>query len=350
MRFGPLVCRRMEMPSSAAAGAPAPLGPGWPPPQPSRRRPGEVGDALEPAPGEPLARQLPEPPREQGQPPGAAGREAVKVEARVACEPAVAGGVVPTQVQGGIREALPIEEPEEPEPLRVPELREAGATALARREFQGRDEGRRAVPPGVRRHAAAPAPLPGQSWRGPVEGLDLALLLGAQPPGRLGRMQVPPDHVGALLETVGGPAPLERVHPMQLEPVGLPDAGDALRAEPDHGRQGPGAPVERGAARSMPASPPCAQRVRHRPTHALPVCTQLARHRIVPPPCGHAEEALGPPHEVGGGAPPRAQRCNVVRASELSTIGTAHSHGSLLLRAEPAGGAMIRHHIYATVD
>ncbi len=164
----------------------------------------ERGDTLERAALEPLRRELAEPPLDQIQP-GAAGRDEVQVEARMAPEPALDRGmfvrrvVVHDQMKGEDRWRLRVDQPQEAEPLLVPMLGQAGADQLAGQDLKGREQGRRAVALVVVRHRAAPALRQREARLRPVEGLDLALLIRAQHQGVLGRIQVQPDHVGQLL-------------------------------------------------------------------------------------------------------------------------------------------------------
>ena len=85
----------------------------------------------------------------------------------------------------------------------------------------------------------------GQHRLGPIERLDLGLLVDREDDRSLGRGEIQPDHVGHLRHELGIPAELERLGPMGLEAALPPDPQDRVRADPDGLRQAAGAPVGR---------------------------------------------------------------------------------------------------------
>jgi hypothetical protein len=89
--------------------------------------------------------------------------------------------------------------------------------------IQRREQGCGAVADIVVRHGPGAALLHRQAGLGPVEGLDLGLLVDRQHHGMRRRVEIEPDHVPEL----GGErwifGQLEAAHPMRLEPVRGPD-------------------------------------------------------------------------------------------------------------------------------
>ena len=72
----------------------------------------------------------------------------------------------------------------------------------------------------------------GQNRLGPIERLDLALLIGAQDQCAVGRVEVQADDVTDRLDQLRISRQLERLGPMWLQPEGLPDAVDGRPTHP----------------------------------------------------------------------------------------------------------------------
>lgn len=341
----------------------------------------EVGNALEDAPAEPLGRELPEPPLDEIQP-RTAGRNKVHVEARVAGEPALdrgvcmGGVVVHDQVEVAVWRGLRVNQPEEPEPLLVPMLGQARADEVPRQELQGGEERGRAVPFVVVGHGAAPALPEREAGLGAVERLDLALLVSAQHQRALGGMQVQSHHIGQLLEESPVAAHLERVDPIRLQAVGLPDPVHGFRAHADLDRQGPRTPVGGGGrrtrgrqgddalqdrrgdggrparSRGIPLDPgqPLLGEASPPPAHTFAIRVQGPGDLVVPLPRRRAQDDLRPAHEARGGAPsscPAFQDGAFLRAQHNRH---RHTHGLLLLTEEHTRVRIISHRIYDTLD
>ena len=75
----------------------------------------------------------------------------------------------------------------------------------------------------VVRHGARPSLLERQPRLGPVQGLDLALLVEGEDDRPLRRRHVEPHHVAELLDEAGIGGELEVAHPVGLQSVGVPD-------------------------------------------------------------------------------------------------------------------------------
>jgi len=103
----------------------------------------------------------------------------------------------------------------------VPMARHARPDHLSVQHVERRKQGRGAVALIVVRDSAGAALLHGQAGLGPVERLDLALLVDAKDHCLVGRIEVEPDHVSHLGGEVLVPRDLERLDQMRLEPVGL---------------------------------------------------------------------------------------------------------------------------------
>jgi hypothetical protein len=104
---------------------------------------------------------------------------------------------------------------------------------LAGGDVEGGEEGGGAVADVV---VGAPLHLPGthgQQRLGPVESLDLALLIDAEHHRLLRRMQVKADHVGDLLLQLGVGAELEAARAVGLEVMVLPGSEHRRPAHPD---------------------------------------------------------------------------------------------------------------------
>lgn len=96
--------------------------------------------------------------------------------------------------------------------------------------------------------------LEGQPGLGPVERLDLGLLVNAEHNGAIRRVEVEPDNVCDLLLQHRVVRDLETLHDMRLQPGLRPDAAHARRRNPDrlsHRRAAPVRGVRRGLLHSL---------------------------------------------------------------------------------------------------
>ena len=90
-------------------------------------------------------------------------------------------------------------------------------------DVERREQRRGPVPFVVVRHGARPSLLERQPRLGPVQRLDLALLVEGEDDGPLWRRHVEPHHVAELLDEAGIGGERKVAHPVGLQPVGLPD-------------------------------------------------------------------------------------------------------------------------------
>ena len=90
-------------------------------------------------------------------------------------------------------------------------------------DIQRREQRRGPVALVVVRHGARPPLLERKSRLGPVQRLDLALLVEGEDDRPLRRRHVEPHHVAELLDEAGIGGELEVAHPVGLQPVRLPD-------------------------------------------------------------------------------------------------------------------------------
>ncbi len=81
-------------------------------------------------------------------------------------------------------------------------------------------------------HGSGAAFLQRQARLGPVERLDLALLIETEDDGMGGRIDIEADHVAQLVNELGVVRELELKHPMRLEAMCAPDPLDGADADP----------------------------------------------------------------------------------------------------------------------
>jgi hypothetical protein len=164
--------------------------------------------------------------------PGRRGRGEVEVDPRVPTEPAldgrvlVGGIVVENHVQREVGGDTPLQRPHEAEEFLVPVARQAVPDDVPRRDIEGGKQGGGAVPLVVMGHGAGAPALERQPGLGPVQGLDLALLVKGEDHGPLRRIEVEADHIPQLGDEGGILGELEPVDLVGLEPMRLPDPGD----------------------------------------------------------------------------------------------------------------------------
>ena len=102
----------------------------------------------------------------------------------------------------------------------------------------------------VVRHGGTASALQRQAGLGTIEGLNLALLVGAQHQRVLRRIEIQADDVFQFLDEGRIVADLESFHAMRFQPVGPPDAPNAGFADADGRGHGASAPV-RGVRRLL---------------------------------------------------------------------------------------------------
>ena len=114
-----------------------------------------------------------------------------------------------------------------------------------------RKQRRRSVALVVMSHRAGASLLHRQARLGPVERLDLALLVDRQDDGVRRRIDVKPDHVTQFVDEDGVVGQLELPHPMRLEPMGAPDALDRRNADAGCFRHRRACPMRRFGQRPL---------------------------------------------------------------------------------------------------
>src|SRR5712691_3115551 len=196
----------------------------------------EFGDAVEGAAADRFVGEFAKPAFDEVEP-GARGRGEVEVEARMLGEPGldvvvfVGAVVVDDQVQLALAGELAVEVAEELEELLVSVARQALADDAAVERVEGGEQGGGAVAFVVVGHRAGAAFLHRQARLCPVQCLDLALLVDAEHERLLRRVEVEPDDVCELLAEARVVGKLERLDPMGLETVRVPDPLHARRAD-----------------------------------------------------------------------------------------------------------------------
>ena len=112
-------------------------------------------------------------------------------------------------------------------------------------QIQGREQARRAVPLVVMGASLRYSRRQRQQRLGPIQGLNLALLVHAQHHRFGGRIQIQPNDVAHLVDEqrIGGE--LEGLNPMRLQPEGAPSAANRALRYPQLGGQQPRTPMAR---------------------------------------------------------------------------------------------------------
>ena len=210
-------------------------------------RGGEEADVFEAAAPEGLAGQDAEPGLDLVHPGRAGGRE-VEREAGVLRQPRMdVGGLVGAYVVEDDVDLAPAigtgEQPQERQEV----VTRVSLTGLVRhlpgRDLERSEQAERPVALVVVR---VPLHLPGperEHGLGPVERLDLGLLVDREDDRPLGRREVEPNDIGDLGRELGVAAVLERLDPVRLETPFRPHAADGGRAHPDLPREPCPAPV-----------------------------------------------------------------------------------------------------------
>jgi hypothetical protein len=163
----------------------------------------ELIDAAEHSTGDLLLSQMAEEAFDHVEPRGA-GRGEMKMKSRMPSNPAQNDGVLVGAVVVGDqmdlfgRWRLPIDLLEELQPLLVAVPRHAATDDLTVQSTHGRKQRRGAIALVVVRHRATATPLHRQARLGPIESLDLALLIDTQDEGVLGRVEIERDDILSL--------------------------------------------------------------------------------------------------------------------------------------------------------
>jgi hypothetical protein len=162
--------------------------------------------------------------------PGGRGRGVVEDEARMAPEPGtdlgmlVRGIVVQDDVDDLANRHLGLDGVEEADELLMPVPLHTAADDLALEHVERGEQCRRAVALVVVRHGPTPAGLQGKARLGPVECLDLALLVDREHDRVRRRVDVEADDVAQLGGKVRVIRELELAHAVRLQATRAPDA------------------------------------------------------------------------------------------------------------------------------
>ena len=194
-------------------------------------------DAAEDSAAQAVFRQVAEESFDHIQPRATGGRE-VHVEARVAAEPAldllvlVGRVVIHDHMDLLVLRNHVIDGAQKLQPflMAVPVI--AHGDHFAFQGIERSEQSCRSVALVIVGHGAATAFLDRQAGLGAVQRLNLALLVGAQHEGVLGRIQVQADDVFQLLRELGIAAELEGAYQMRLQSMGVPDAAHAASLIP----------------------------------------------------------------------------------------------------------------------
>ena len=164
----------------------------------------------------------------------------------------------------------PLERVEEPDELLMAVALHAVADHRALEHVESGEQGGGAVALVIEGHGPGLATLDRQTRLGPVQGLDLALLVDREHHRVLGRIDVQADDVPELGRELGVLGQLERFDPVGLQSMGGPDPLHRTQADLCRLRHRPTAPVGRLAGRF-------AQRQRDHPLHHRLGQRRLAR-------------------------------------------------------------------------
>jgi hypothetical protein len=180
--------------------------------------------------------------------PGAGGRREVEDEALVPGQPSedarvgVGFVIVENEMDGLSGGDLPLDGIEEADELLMAVALHAAADDLAFEHIESGEERGRAMAFVIVGQGSGAALLQGQARLGPVERLDLALLVDGEHEGVRRRIDIEADHVLELGGKLGIGGELELADPVRLQPVRTPDAlhrADADRARLRHPGGGP---------------------------------------------------------------------------------------------------------------
>src|SRR5215472_12117791 len=151
--------------------------------------------------------------------------------------------VVQDQVQFQILDELALETSQELQELLVAMPKVDLADHGAVEQVERGEEGGSAVALVVMGHGPAAPLLEGQSRLGPVEGLDLTLLIDAEHDRVFGRIQIEPDHVGQLFDEARIVGEFEAGDPVRLQLMCSPDPVHGVWADTHGLGHGSAAPM-----------------------------------------------------------------------------------------------------------
>ncbi len=140
--------------------------------------------------------------------------------------------IIHNQMQVQLGRGLSVDLLEETNKLLMPVAGHAVANHLAIQHAERGEQGRGPVALVVVGHRPATPLLHRQTGLGPVQSLDLALLVDAQHQGPVGRVEIETDHIPELLQKVLVSAQLEGLDQMRPEVVLFPDALNCHAADP----------------------------------------------------------------------------------------------------------------------
>lgn len=127
--------------------------------------------------------------------------------------------VIHDEVPRDIAGELPIDHAQEFQELLIPVARIALADHLPLQYLQGSEKCSGAVPLVVVGYSSTTALFDRQTGLGPVQRLNLGLLVSAQHDRFFRRIQIQPDDIGHFLQEPGGTGEFECLHAMGFEVV-----------------------------------------------------------------------------------------------------------------------------------
>lgn len=172
----------------------------------------------------------------------------MQVKARVLGEPALHCGVLVRGVVIDDEVDLPawigpVDEPQETQELLMAMRWVTTPGDNAGTDIEGREQRRRAVTKVVVGPSLHLSKAQRQHGLGAIDGLNLALLVGAKHDGTLWRMKVEADDIGDLLRKIGVIAELEAAGAMRLQTVGTPNPADGALTDANPRGDSAAAPV-----------------------------------------------------------------------------------------------------------
>jgi len=208
----------------------------------------QVSDTSKDAAPHALVGEVAEEPLDHVQPGGAGGRE-MNVDVRTSLQPPFDFGVfvgrivVADDVDLFSTWSALFDEPEEFEPLLVPVFVHALANDFPRGGVERGEQRSGAIALVVMGHGLAASFLERKSGLGPVEGLDLALLVTTENHGMFGWGEIESDNVLKLLFEVLVVGQFEGPVQMRLQSVARPDSSHSRFAHPGFGSHCRATPV-----------------------------------------------------------------------------------------------------------
>lgn len=151
--------------------------------------------------------------------------------------------VVDDEMKIQVERRLDVDELQEADEFLMSVMRHAVADHRPVEHAERGKEGRGAVAFVIVGLASRDSRAQGQQGLGPVQGLNLALLVHAKHQGLVGRVQIQAHNVVELLDKPLVAAEFERLDQMRFQVVALPDTMDRVFAQTLGRGHGPGAPV-----------------------------------------------------------------------------------------------------------